>query len=281
MRLGAHVSASGGPAKAIERAQAMGAETIQIFGAAPQSWRRKTYDPAEGETFRTAAEKANVWPVFLHGVYLANLATNKTDNLSKSIEALCHDMKVCNLLGAKGVIFHIGSHRGSGFDAVLSQISESICQILSETPEETWLILENSAGMGGSVGSSFKELGSIISEVQNGRLKVCLDTQHAFAAGYDLATEDGLESTIEEFDREIGLGRLVSVHANDSKCSLGGGIDRHENIGFGHIGTKGFATIMGHSAFSAVPFVLEVPGLDGKGPDKENLDSLKALRGTA
>ena len=281
MRLGAHVSASGGPAKAIERAQEMGAETIQIFGAAPQSWRRKTYEPTEGETFRIAAEKANVWPVFLHGVYLANLATNNTDNLSKSIGALCHDMKVCNLLGIKGVIFHIGSHRGSGFNAVLPQISASICQILSETPREIWLILENSAGMGGSVGSSFKELGMIISEVQDGRLKVCLDTQHAFAAGYDLATEDGLETTIEEFDREIGLERLVSVHANDSKCSLGGGIDRHENIGDGHIGTRGFATIMGHSAFRAVPFLLEVPGLEGKGPDKENLDTLKALRGTA
>ena len=240
MRIGAHVSTSGGLVRSIERAQTIGAEALQIFGAAPQSWRRKVYSQEEAGAFRAASQASDIWPVFLHGVYLVNLATSVPENLVKSRDALIADMHVCALIGAKGVIFHIGSHRGAGFQQTFPQVVDSIRRVLDETPEETWLILENSAGMGNSIGSRFEELGAIMGEVASPRVKVCLDTQHAFASGYQVATAEGLARTMEEFEREVGLAHLVAIHANDSKCPLGGGVDRHENIGEGYIGREGF-----------------------------------------
>ncbi|MGQ9572439.1 MAG: deoxyribonuclease IV [Dehalococcoidia bacterium] len=282
MRIGAHVSTAGGLDKGIERAQAMGAETIQIFGAPPQSWRRRAYSRQETEAFRAAAAAADIWPVFIHGVYLVNLATSNPENLVKSQETLIADMVLSSAIGAKGVIFHIGSHRGAGFAAVFGQIVNSVRRVLAETPEDSWLILENSAGMGDSVGRKFGELAAIMKEVASPRLKVCFDTQHAFSAGYDVATAAGLAATVDELEREVGLAYLVAIHANDSKCPLAGGVDRHENIGEGHIGRAGFEVIMAYSAFRELPFLLEVPGFpkEGKkpeGPDKENVDRLKAI----
>jgi deoxyribonuclease IV len=282
VRIGAHVSTAGGLPNGIERAQKLGAEAIQIFGAAPQSWRRRVYTPEEGQVFRAAAQAADVWPVFIHGVYLVNLGTSIPENLGKSVDALVADMRLSSLIGCKGVVFHVGSHRGAGFDATLGQVIASIARVLDDTPDDTWLILENSAGMGDSIGSRFSELAAIMKEVGSPRLKVCLDTQHAFACGYQVATTDGLAATMDEFEREVGLANLVAVHANDSKCPLGGGVDRHENIGEGHIGREGFRTILAHPAFRDVPFLLEVPGFpvgDKKpdGPDKENVDRLKAI----
>jgi deoxyribonuclease-4 len=150
--------------------------------------------------------------------------------------------------------------------------------VLKDTPEDAWIILENNAGQGGGVGSRFPELGAIMRGVASPRLKVCLDTEHAYAAGYDLATPEGIEAAMAEFDREIGLEHLVAVHANDSKTALGGGVDRHDNIGEGHIGRAGFEVIMAHPAFRDVPFLLEVPGFENEGPDKPNVDLLKEIR---
>jgi len=268
--------------KGIERAQAMGAETIQIFGAPPQTWRRRVYSPQEAEAFRAQAAAADIWPAFIHGVYLVNLATSNPENLVKSQDALIADMVLSSAIGAKGVIFHIGSHRGVGYEKVFGQIVDSVRRVLAETPEDAWLILENSAGMGDSVGRKLGELAAIMKEMASPRLKVCFDTQHAFSAGYDVATADGLAVTVDEFEREVGLAHLVAIHANDSKCPLGGGVDRHENIGEGHIGRAGFEVIMAHPAFRDLPFLLEVPGFptEGKkpaGPDKENVDRLKAI----
>jgi apurinic endonuclease APN1 len=153
--------------------------------------------------------------------------------------------------------------------------------VLDATPDDAWLILENSAGMGGAIGSKFAELGRIIRDVGSERVKVCLDTCHTFAANYDVATRAGLDSTMAEFDKEIGLDRLVAVHANDSKAPLGGGLDRHANIGEGHIGREGFLNILSHPAFSDMPFLLEVPGFDNEGPDAQNVAILKELRDQA
>jgi deoxyribonuclease-4 len=282
MRIGAHVSTAGGLEKGIERAQAIGAETVQIFGAPPQSWRRRVCSPQEGEAFRARAAAADIWPVFIHGVYLVNLATSKPENLIKSQDALIADMALSSAIGAKGVIFHIGSHRGVGYEKVFGQIVDSVRRVVAETPEDTWLILENSAGMGDSIGRRLSELADIMKEVTSPRLKVCFDTQHAFSSGYDVATADGLAATVDEFEREVGLAHLVAIHANDSKCPLGGAVDRHENIGEGHIGRAGFEAIMAHPAFRDLPFLLEVPGFpkEGRkpeGPDKENVDRLKAI----
>jgi deoxyribonuclease-4 len=279
MRIGAHVSTEGGLEKAVERAQAMGAETIQIFAAAPQSWRKKVYSAEEAEAFQRKASEADVQPVFIHGVYLVNLATSDPAGLERSIDALTWSLDVCRQIGALGTIFHLGSHRGAGFEAVLSQVVAAVCRILEGSPGDTRLILENSAGMGASVGSRLSELGVIMREARHGgRVKVCFDTQHAFAAGYDVATARGLEATLAEFDEQVGLANLVAVHANDSKIPLGGGVDRHENIGEGLIGREGFKVIMGHNAFRDIPFLLEVPGFEKKGPDKENLDILRQIR---
>ncbi len=158
MKIGAHVRASGGVDKAIDRAEAIGAETIQIFSGAPQAWRRKEYRPEEVEAYKARAAESGIGPAFVHGVYLVNLATDNRENLAKSLHALVHDMNVCHLLDLKGVIFHLGSHRGAGYDQVFPQVVESVRSVVGATPDDTWLILENSAGMGGAIGSKFSEL---------------------------------------------------------------------------------------------------------------------------
>ena len=182
---------------------------------------------------------------------------------------------------AEGVIFHPGSHLGAGYEGIIDQTVFSIETVLRNSPEGPYLTLENTAGMGQHIGASFQELGRIMASVDpavRGRLKVCLDTQHSFAAGYDVSTRDGIEAMLAEFDEHIGLDNLVAIHANDSKYPLGGGVDRHENIGQGHIGLEGFENILGHPAFRDLTLFLEVPGFEGKGPDKQNLDILKEMR---
>ena len=278
MRIGAHVSVSGGIDKAIDRALDIEAETIQIFGSGPQSWRFKPPEETLVASFLEKTREHDIRPVFLHAVYLINLGTPNAENLEKGITSLVNYMMLAADIEAAGVIFHGGSHRGAGFDAVLPQTVASLQRVLDESPEGPWLILENSAGMGNHIGASFQEMGRILEGVGGDRMRVCLDTMHAFAAGYNMATKDGLEDTVAEFDRELGLDKLVAIHANDSKVELASGIDRHENIGEGHMGVEGFEVIMGHPAFREIPFILEVPGFGQKGPDAENIRILKEIR---
>jgi deoxyribonuclease IV len=278
MLIGAHVSCSGGLDKSIDRACEIGAEAIQIFTSSPQMWRPDNHADEAVMRFRQRAEECAIADTFIHGIYLINLATEAREQLGRSVGALKMAMKTSSRIGARGVIFHVGSHKGSGFEEVLPQICSAVSDVLASTPEDSWLILENSAGMGGSIGSDFAELGTIISSVGDDRVKVCLDTCHMFAAGYEVRTSSGLDQTMAEFDREVGLDRLVAVHANDSKVDLKGGKDRHENIGEGFIGVDGFATILGHSAFAEVPLLLEVPGFDKSGPDRPNVDILRDIR---
>jgi deoxyribonuclease IV len=278
MKVGAHVGASGGLITAFERAAAIGAETIQIFGAPPQVWKRRIIRPEECSAFKAKIRETGIDPVFIHGVYLINLATGTPDQLTKSTEALSGDLRLASAIGAKGVIFHIGSHKGAGFDEVKAQIVGAVNSCLKDTPADVWIILENSAGSGGTIGSKFSELGAVMKSTKSKRVKVCLDTEHAYASGYNIAEPGPLDAVMQEFDKEIGLANLVAVHANDSKIPLGGGRDRHDNIGEGHIGRAGFETIMRHPAFRDVPFLLEVPGFDDTGPDKANVDILKEIR---
>ncbi len=277
MRLGAHVSTAGGLDKAIDRAQDIGAETIQIFASSPRAW---AFKPPSEETviaFREKSEKAGISPTFLHAIYLVNLG-GPPDLVEKSVDSLADHMNVAGQIGAAGVVVHGGSHKGIGFDAVLGRAAEALREVLARSPAEPWLIIENSAGMGFHIGASFKEIGRLIGEIGSPRVKLCLDTEHAFAAGYNLADAKAIDSVMDELDKEIGLPRLVVVHANDAKVEFGSGVDRHENIGEGHIGLAGFEVIVGHSAFRDVPFVLEVPGFDKKGPDKRNVQTLKSIR---
>ena len=277
MRLGAHVSTAGGLSNAIGRAQEIGAETIQVFASSPRAWAFKSPSEEEVLAFREKAEAADVGPVFLHGSYLVNMG-GTPDLVERSVDSLVNHMNVAGQIAAAGVIFHGGSHKGVGFDAVLEQVAAGLRRVLTSSPSDIWLIVENSAGMGAHIGASFQELGRLIAAIDSPQVRVCLDTQHCMAAGYNLAAADRVDAVVQEFDSEIGLSYLVAVHANDSKVEFGSGVDRHENIGEGSIGIDGFEVIMGHSAFREVPFILEVPGPDKKGPDKGNLDRLKGIR---
>ncbi len=278
MRIGAHVSSAGGCQTVFARAEAIGAEAIQLFLSAPQQWKTPNITPEQEEGFRTGLAAAGV-PVFIHGIYLANLATKDEAILEKSVTTLSNALSWAGRLGAEGVIFHVGSHLGAGFDDVLPQVCSLLRQILEAAPGSAQLLLETNAGQGACVGRTFGELAAMINGTAgDSRLGICIDTCHVYAMGYDIASREGCELTMAEFQRELGLDRLRAVHANDSKMPLGAVRDRHENIGDGHIGTEGFRTLMAHPASANVPFLLEVPGLDNKGPDKANVDRLKAIR---
>lgn len=250
-----------------------------MFPSAPQQWRAPAFSDALVDDFRTKHAESGL-PVFFHAVYLINLGSKDEALLGRSVESLKQSLLWAERLGAEGSIFHVGSHLGQGWDG---ELTKQVCRLMREAldaaPNSVRLVLENNAGQGNCIGGKWSELGAIIRGLDNDpRLGICIDTCHALAMGYDLTTESGCQQAMDEFDAEIGFERLVAVHANDSKMPLGGLRDRHENIGDGHIGLDGFAAIMRHPAFANVPFLLEVPGLKGTGPDLENVMRLKAIR---
>jgi deoxyribonuclease-4 len=283
VRIGAHVSSAGGPHLVFERARAIGAEAVQLFVSAPQQWRLpELSDEQIGRFNRVRA--ASGMPVFFHGIYLMNFGSQDAAILEKSQASLLGYHRLARRMGAVGTIFHVGSHLGAGFDAALvERIAGMLGAVLDAEPASaSLLILENNAGQGNCIGGRFWELGAIIRAMGGDtRLGVCFDTCHAFAMGYDIATKSGLEAALDELDREIGISRLVAVHANDTKQPLGTFRDRHENIGEGYLGIDGFRTLMEHPAFADIPFLLEVPGFDGQGPDRKNVLRLKRLRDAA
>jgi len=278
LRIGAHVSSAGGPQNVFPKVAEIGAEAVQLFISAPQQWRLPNLKDAQVEAFKEARAAAGI-PAFFHGVYLMNFASQDPAILEKSVASLTSYLQWADRLGVVGTIFHVGSHLGAGFDAMLEQMCRLLRQCLEAANNQSLLILENSAGQGNCAGKDFSELGALVRGLdKDPRVAICLDTCHALAMGYDITTREGCEMAFEELDREVGLDRLVAVHANDSKMPLGGVRDRHENIGDGHIGYEGFRTFMSHPAVRDVPFLLEVPGLDNKGPDAENVARLKRIR---
>ena len=276
--LGAHVSSAGGIDRAVGRALDVGAESFQIFGAAPQMWRRKHHPDEDTESFRRQMKQAKLKSAFIHAVYLINLASPDDELLRKSTDTLTEELDLASRIGADGVIFHVGSHMGSGFEHALPRIAASMSEALDRTPDDSLLLLENNAGAGRSVGSTFAELSAIMNAVEHPRVGVCLDTCHAHAAGYNVATIAGLKDTVDEFQLEIGGEKLVAIHANDSKTELGSGKDRHENIGQGSIGLKAFRRMVRNRMLRKASWLLEVPGYEGDGPGKADVDVLKALR---
>ncbi|HIM62011.1 MAG TPA: deoxyribonuclease IV [Dehalococcoidia bacterium] len=278
MKIGAHVSTAGGISNAVGRAKEIGCEAIQIFGSSPQTWAFKPAPGEQIESFKQGLAEAGIGPVFLHAIYLINLGTPNEDSLKKGIDSLIKYMNLAADIGAAGVIFHPGSHGGRGYEAVLPQTVDAIKTVLDASPDGPCLAVENMAGMGQHIGAKFDELGGILKAVDSPRLKICLDTQHAFAAGYDLTNPQGIKAMLDELDAGPGSANVAAVHANDSKRVCGSGVDRHDNIGDGFIGEEGFAAIMGDPAFAEVPFFLEVPGFEGKGPDQRNIDILKKIR---
>lgn len=274
-QIGAHVSAALSLELSLERAGNIGASCTQIFISPPQQWLQTKHSDKEIENYRKLKQETDIGPNFIHGTYLINLATDNPEHLTKSVDWLKYGMKMAEALGIKGLIFHPGSHKGRGFDSVVEQMVNAIKEVLNKT-SGSFLILENCAGSGGVVGN-FKELGELLRRVNNPQLKVCLDTQHAFAQGYDLAKTEGIERMVKEIKQEIIWKNLVVVHCNDSKVELSSNRDRHENIGEGFIGRDGFSIMLNHPDFKDLPFILEVPGLDGNGPDAENIEILNSL----
>ena len=285
MKIGAHVSTAGGLYTGFERAAAIGAECIQIFESAPQQWGTARLDDAQVQQFIDAKAASGIDPVFIHGKYLMNLASADAKIFKTSASTLRSSLNIAGKIGARGVIFHTGSSKGLGFEAVFEQICEAATNVLAETPPETLLIFENSAGHGDTIGGKFNELGEILRRIDNPRAKVCIDTCHAFAAGYDLSSSEAVAASMAELEREIGIANVAAIHCNDSKTALGAGRDLHENIGEGHIGRAGFEALVAYPALSEVPLLLEVPGYKidgaGKGPDKPNIDLMKQLRALA
>ena len=265
--MGAHVSTAGGPYTAFDRGAAIGCTAVQIFVKSPNQWRAKALDEADVARFVTAhAEHA--WPVTAHAAYLINLASSDEGVQEKSRAGLADELNRCGALGVGALVFHPGAHLGAGLEAGTELVARNLDAVLASTAGvATKVLLENTAGQGTTLGARFEELGRMLELLdQRERVGVCLDTCHAFAAGYDVSTEEGYEATLEEFDRHIGLERLLWVHLNDSKHPLGSRKDRHESIGAGEIGAACFARIVNDVRLASVPKILETPmGDDDQG----------------
>lgn len=273
--VGAFVSTAGGIDKAIGRADLLGIKDMMVFTTSPRSFQRRVISDEVAEEFKRAFHDADFRSLWIHGSYLMNFGTTDPVALDKATKILIADMTDAARLGAKGVIFHIGSRGTRGFSEVRGQLIETFGKVLLATPRESWLIFENAAGQ--AIGGRLEELGELAHSLDDDRVKVCLDTQHAFAAGYPVHTQEGLGQMLHDFERLIGRDRLVVLHANDSKVPFSSGRDRHENIGQGQIGEAGFRVITQHVSLQNLPFILEVPGQDGKGPDVINVDRLRQL----
>lgn len=281
MHIGAHVKTSGGVDKAVDRGLEIGAECIQIFAASPRMWRVPTIKDKPLQAYHEKMAESGLGPTIVHAKYLTALGSPNPELVEKSRKSLSEELAQTERLGALGLVFHPASHRGAGLETVFDQFVEGVHEVLDNAPGDALLMLETSAGSGDHIGSKFAELGSLIKAIDHPRVATCFDTQHVWAAGYDIVSEDGLNETMEEFDAEIGLDNLRSVHANDSMRDRGSSVDRHDNIGEGLIGKEGFLNILGHPAFADVPFYLEVPGFEKDGPDKPNVDLLKSIRDEA
>lgn len=275
-KIGAHVSSAGGIINAVTNTQIIGGNCMQIFAGSPRMWKRRLYSAHEAESFKQAVKNKGFNPVFIHALYLTNLASDNSELRDKSKDALITDMTNSSAIGSAGVILHIGSHQGRGFDSVKDMVISELQEILDDTPSDSTLILENTAGQKGKIGS-LQELGFILQQLDSDRVKICLDTAHAFQAGHQLNNDKGLDEFIAEVNKRFSMEDVVVLHLNDSRTPLASGRDIHENLGEGQITRNGIKLIINHPDFIHLPLILEVPGFDKKGPDKKNLDIVKDL----
>jgi len=278
-RIGCHVSIAGGVSKAIERAGERECECIQIFTTSPRMWAHFTHEESEVAGFRAGVARLGLDPVVTHASYLLNLASPDEGLRARSAALLAATARWSAILGASAVVVHPGSCADFDGGACVSRVAETVRAAFAEWPAGVALALEQSAGGPTTVGSRFEHLMDIFAALGgDARLRVWLDTAHAFSAGHDLANQAGIDGLVAEVRRTTGWDRVAGVHANDSKEPLGSRVDRHENIGFGLIGDAGFRLLLRHEALRALPFLLETPGIDGEGPDLENVSRLKRLR---
>lgn len=276
MILGAHVSASGNLSSAITKAKELDISAIQIFISPPQNWNDSKYTPDNFIEFGKNCAQHNIDHIFLHAIYLINLASSNPDFINKSIHSLISYLNASSLIRADGVIFHIGSSKDTLYSIAMPSVIKNIKTILDNSDSKSSLIIETTAGQGSCIGSNFSQIADIINEVNSPRLFVCLDTVHTFSSGYDwINTEPS--KIFNEFDKTIGLNKLKAIHLNDSKTDFNSHKDRHENIGQGKIGDTAISKIIKLPKIQQIPFILEVPGYDDKGVDIKNIQKVREL----
>jgi len=278
MHIGAHVSSRGGIHTAIDRAEAIGAESVQVFTQSPRTWRQTNHDPATFDRFRERREEAGIAGVLCHALYLCNFAAPDDAIYEKSIAALRSTMEIACAIGADGVVLHVGSHLGAGLDKGLERVVPALEQVLELCSDTTWLLMENSAGAGGTIGRSIDELATIFERLgRHPRLGVCLDSCHLYVSGVDVTDRAVLDALLDELDSTVGLDRLRALHVNDSAAPLGSNRDRHANIGEGLLGEE-LGVFLGHPRLQGLPAVLEVAGPEKKGPDANEVRKAKEMR---
>ncbi len=279
-QIGAHLSTAGGYHKALESMVSKGGNCLQIFSSSPRTWKSAVVNEVTIEKFNSLRTKLQIDPIYFHALYLVNLADDGATG-EKSKRALIDELSLAPRLGVKGSIVHTGSFKQK--DSTLScrdeknypSLLQNMKAVLEHTPLESLLILENAGNR--KIGQTIDQLAEIIEDVSNDRVRVCLDTCHLHAAGYDLRSKQDFEAFLVLFDNKIGLHKLELVHFNDSRDPFNSLRDRHENIGRGNVGIEVFQNFLNHPKTKHLPFILETPGFDGNGPDKENIDILKSL----
>lgn len=294
MRFGAHVSSSGGISNAIGRGRDIGCESLQVFTHNPRTWKPIRHTDEQIAAFRAGAAEAGMGPLVSHGLYLINLgapdrevpsgppgkpATATRNIYRNSVESLVQHLEIGAALGLAGVVLHVGSSKGSTVEEAVARICAGIREALDRVPGECAVYLENTAGAGDTIGRTFPQLRAVSDGVGHAtRLGFCLDTQHLFASGYPVHEEGGIDRVLDEFDDVVGLERLRCLHLNDSLTEFGSNRDRHANLGDGNIGPDGMRRILGCPRLQGLPVILEVPGLEGNGPDRENMERARRFR---
>ena len=279
VRIGVHVSIAGSIAKSVERAESAGCNTFQIFSRNPRGWAFKGLDHGEAALFRENVERSGLYPPVDHMPYLPNLATGKADFYEKSITTLAAELGRCETLGIPYLVTHLGHHLGEGITIGRKRVIAAVNQALAEVDNRVILLLENTAGEKNGVGSTFEDIAAVLEGIDSReRVGVCFDTCHAFGAGYELRTEEGIEETVNRFDEILGEKSCMLIHLNDSKGELGSGLDRHEHIGLGNIGEEGFRHILSLPFFRSRPLICETP-VDERRDDAGNIRVVRELAG--
>jgi deoxyribonuclease-4 len=280
LRLGAHESIAGGLHRAFDRARSVGCDAVQIFVKSNRAWAVKPLTDEDIARFRARAEETGIQPVVGHASYLLNLGTPDETLWARSRDTLIVELERCEALGVPYLVLHPGSHVGAGEEVGLARVARALGQVHAATPGfRAQILLETTAGQGTNLGHCFEHLAWLMDHApEGGRLGVCLDTCHAFAAGYELRTPAGYATTMKAFDRIIGLEQLKAIHLNDCKGDLGSRKDRHEHIGQGGIGLDGFRHVMNDPRLAGLPGLLETPKGEDLHEDRENLAVLRSLR---
>ena len=277
MRVGFHVSIKDSLDSAVDSAVAEKCDAFQIFTRNPRGWKFSSLDKEEVEKFREKLDQSGLHLAVTHMPYLPNLSCPEDELYEKSVASLVAEVDRCVELGIPLLVTHLGSHLGRGREIGLKRISDALNEATKHASGNFQICLENMAGTSNSMGSKFEEVREILDSVrQKERMGVCLDTCHAYAAGYDLHVEKAVEKTLAKFDEVIGFDKLKLVHLNDSENGLGSGLDRHEHIGMGYIGTSGFKALLHHKAIRDLPGILETP-IDDRRENGKNLEVVRRL----